>query len=204
MVECVGTLRERRSTLTAPKKLMREKPIPCSLRSTAKLGTLEIQTARVACGPRDVICQTQVSGYAKEGGDIAAPFGLSLLASIQTRGGAHMPDDRCRLGSDDVVIGLDLASAEHQAVVFDRCGAAVDPVPDSPTRAGLENLLRRTTPAALGRAGDARVFAFEATGHLWEAVASALRGFLGERCPSVADYVRRPKATRGTTAAGAC
>jgi len=59
MVECVGTLRERRSTLTAPKKLMREKPIPCSLRSTSKLGTLEIQTARVACGPRDAICQTQ-------------------------------------------------------------------------------------------------------------------------------------------------
>src|SRR5215470_15049088 len=34
----------RPSTLTAPKKLMREKPIPCLLRSTAKLGTLEIQT----------------------------------------------------------------------------------------------------------------------------------------------------------------
>jgi len=28
-----------------------------------------------------------------------------------------MPDDR-RLGSDDVVIGLDLASAEHQVVVL--------------------------------------------------------------------------------------
>ena len=32
------------STLTAPKNLMREKPMPCLLRSTAKLGTLEIQT----------------------------------------------------------------------------------------------------------------------------------------------------------------
>jgi len=32
------------STLTAAKKLMREKPMPCLLRSTAKLGTLEIQT----------------------------------------------------------------------------------------------------------------------------------------------------------------
>jgi len=31
------------STLAAPKKLMRAKPIPCLLRSTAKLGTLEIQ-----------------------------------------------------------------------------------------------------------------------------------------------------------------
>src|SRR5262249_5780859 len=35
--------------------------------------------------PPDVICQTRVSGYAKEGGDIAALFGLSLLASTQTR-----------------------------------------------------------------------------------------------------------------------
>src|SRR5215468_5141000 len=37
-------------------------------------------------------------------------------------GGAHMPDDRCRLGSEDVVIGLDLASAEHQAVVLTAAG----------------------------------------------------------------------------------
>ena len=33
-----------------------------------------------------------------------------------------MSDDRCRLGSDDVVIGLDLASAEHQAVVVTAAG----------------------------------------------------------------------------------
>jgi len=33
-----------------------------------------------------------------------------------------MLDDRCRLGSDDVVIGLDLASAEHQAVVLTAAG----------------------------------------------------------------------------------
>ena len=33
-----------------------------------------------------------------------------------------MPDDRCRPGSDDVVIGLDLASAEHQAVVLTAAG----------------------------------------------------------------------------------
>ena len=33
----------------------------------------------------DITCQTRVSGYAKEEGDIAVPFGLSLLASTQTR-----------------------------------------------------------------------------------------------------------------------
>lgn len=45
---------------------------------------------------------------------------------------------------------------------------------------GLEELLRRTMPAALGRAGGARLFAFEATGHVWEAVAHLLRA-RGER-----------------------
>jgi len=86
-----------------------------------------------------------------------------------------MPDDRCRLGRDDVVIGLDLASAEHQAVVLTAAGQRLPRFRIPHTRAGLEELLRRTTPAALGRAGGARVFAFEATGHLWEAVAYVLR-----------------------------
>jgi len=91
-----------------------------------------------------------------------------------------MPDDRCRLGSDDVIIGLDLASAEHQAVVLTVAGQRLTRFRIPHTRAGLEDLLRRTTPAALGRAGGARIFAFEATGHLWEAVAYVLR-VRGER-----------------------
>src|SRR5215831_10799867 len=37
---------------------------------------------------------------------------------------------------------------------------------------------------------------------LSRAMASVLRGFLGERCPSVADYVRGPKATRGASVVG--
>ena len=86
-----------------------------------------------------------------------------------------MPDDRCRLGSDDVVIGLDLASAEHQVVVLTAAGQRLTRFRIPHSRAGLEELLRRTTPAALGRAGGARVFAFEATGHVWEAVAYVLR-----------------------------
>ena len=91
-----------------------------------------------------------------------------------------MPDDRCRLGSDDVVIGLDLASAEHQSVVLTAAGQRLTRFRIPHSRAGLEELLRRTTPAALGRAGAARVFAFEATGHVWEAVAYVLRA-RGER-----------------------
>ena len=95
-----------------------------------------------------------------------------------------MPDDRCRLGSDDVVIGLDLASAEHQVVVLTVAGQRLTRFRILHSRAGLEELLRRTTPAALGRAGGARVFAFEATGHVWEAVAYVLRA-RGERYVTV-------------------
>jgi transposase len=95
-------------------------------------------------------------------------------------GGAHMPDDRCRLGSDDVVIGLDLASAEHQVVVLTAAGQRLTRFRIPHSRVGLEELLRRTAPTALGRAGGTRVFAFEATGHVWEAVAYILRA-RGER-----------------------
>jgi transposase len=91
-----------------------------------------------------------------------------------------MLDDRCRLGSDDVVIGLDLASAEHQVVVLTADGQRLTRFRIPHSRAGLEELLRRTLPGALGRAGGHRVFAFEATGHVWEAVAYVLRA-RGER-----------------------
>ena len=79
-----------------------------------------------------------------------------------------------------MVIGLDLASAEHQVVVLTAAGQRLTRFRIPHSRAGLAELLRRTTPAALGRAGGARVFAFEATGHLWEAVAYVLR-VRGER-----------------------
>src|SRR5215469_7403335 len=70
-------------------------------------------------------------------------------------GGAHMSDDRCRLGSDDVVIGLDLASAEHQAVVVTAAGKRLTRFRMPHTRAGLEDLLRRTTSAAPGARASA-------------------------------------------------
>ena len=73
-----------------------------------------------------------------------------------------------------------MASAEHQAVVLTAAGQRLTRFRIPHARAGLEELLRRTTPAALGRAGGARVFAFEATGHVWEAVAYVLRA-RGER-----------------------
>jgi len=62
-----------------------------------------------------------------------------------------MPDDRCRLGSDDVVLSLDLASAEHQAIVLTAAGQRLTRFRIPHARAGLEELVRRITPAALGR-----------------------------------------------------
>jgi transposase len=90
-----------------------------------------------------------------------------------------MSDDRCRLSSEDVVIGLDLASTEHQAVVLTGDGRRLTRFKVPHSHAGLDELLRRTAPAVLGR-GGARVFAFEATGHVWEALAYWLR-VAGER-----------------------
>src|SRR5262249_25780255 len=90
-------------------------------------------------------------------------------------GGAHMPDDRCRLGSDDVVIGLDLASAEHQAVVVTAAGKRLTRFRMPHTRAGLGDPLRRPPPPAPRRPGGARVLPCPATGHLGEAVAYVLR-----------------------------
>jgi hypothetical protein len=75
-----------------------------------------------------------------------------------------------------VVIGLDLASAEHQVVVLTADGQRLTRFKIPHSRVGLEELLRRTMPAALSRTGGSRVFAFEATGHVWEAVAYILDG----------------------------
>lgn len=91
-----------------------------------------------------------------------------------------MEDARCRLDHQDVVIGLDLASTEHQVVVLTATGQRLTRFKIPHSRRGLDELLRRTVPAVLGRAGGARVFAFEATGHVWEAVAYVLRA-RGER-----------------------
>jgi len=79
-----------------------------------------------------------------------------------------------RLGQDDVIVGLDLATREHQAVVISSTGKRLTRFRVPHSRKGLEELLRRTTPSILGRPNGKRVFAFEATGHVWPAVAFVL------------------------------
>ena len=85
-----------------------------------------------------------------------------------------MSDKRCRLSPDDLVVGLDLASQEHQAVVLDSSGKRLTRFKIPHSIKGLEELLERTRPERFERVACARVFCFEATGHIWEAVAAFL------------------------------
>jgi transposase len=94
-----------------------------------------------------------------------------------------MPTTSCRpeaVRSDDVIVGLDLASGEHQVTVLDPAGKRLMRFRVPHSRAGIAELLRRTTPAALGVSASGRRFTFEATGHTWEAVANWLT-VAGER-----------------------
>ena len=82
-----------------------------------------------------------------------------------------MPDDRCRLGNEDVIIGLDLASAEHQAVVLTADGQRLTGSRFRIRGRGSRNCSGGPCRQPLSGAEGARVFAFEATGHVWEALA---------------------------------
>lgn len=83
-----------------------------------------------------------------------------------------MSTDRPHLGPDDIAVGLDLGSQGHQAVIVAADGRRLTSFRVEHSRAGLTELMRRAT-AERWRARRA-VFAFEATGHLWEAVAYVL------------------------------
>jgi transposase len=77
-------------------------------------------------------------------------------------------------------VGLDLATIEHQAVVLSMAGKRLTRFRVPHSRKGLAELLRRTAPALLGYPSSRRLFAFEATGHVWEALAFVLKEH-GER-----------------------
>src|SRR5262249_5143782 len=90
--------------------------------------------------------------------------GYPFSRLFKHEGGAHMPDDRCRLGSD-VVIGLDLASAEQQAVVLTAAGQRLTRFRIPHTRAGLElgkwsadYCRRRRAPFVLAASGEGAPF----------------------------------------------
>jgi len=78
------------------------------------------------------------------------------------------------LDTDDIAVGIDLGSREHAVVVLDTAGRRLTRFRVPHSNEGFAELLQRTAPARFGRSTGRAVFAFEATGHFWEAVAHYL------------------------------
>ena len=83
-----------------------------------------------------------------------------------------METKRPNLGPHDIAVGIDLATTGHVVVILDARGRRLTrfKIPHSPD--GLRELCRRSVVLA-GDAGRPW-FAFEATGHVWPAIAHAL------------------------------
>jgi transposase len=80
---------------------------------------------------------------------------------------------RLRLKPEDIIVGLDLAGEQHQAVICRAAGERLTRFRVSHSLRGFDDLLMRTRLLA-PQADRRRVFAFEATGHVWEALAHYL------------------------------
>jgi transposase len=83
---------------------------------------------------------------------------------------------RIRLDPEDIIVGLDLAGEEHQAVIMRMEGERLTRLRVPHSLRGFDDLLKRSRPVVWHSSGR-RVFAFEATGQVWQALAS----FLEER-----------------------
>jgi transposase len=79
------------------------------------------------------------------------------------------------LEGNDIAIGLDLASDRHVVVILSARGERLTRFSILHSRQGISEFLERAVPDRLGRPGGRACFAFEATGHVWEAVAYWLR-----------------------------
>ena len=92
---------------------------------------------------------------------------------------------------DDIIVGIDLAAREHQAVIVDADGRRLTRFRVPHPREGIGELLRRSRPRSW-QAAD-RLFAFEATGHVW----GALRSGATEEPLAPAALRVLPRAARG-------
>lgn len=100
-----------------------------------------------------------------------------------------MERDGRHLVSNDIFVGIDLATRQHQVVVLDTEGRRLTSFKVPHSKAGLTELVQRCTSPRMLRGGARVQFAFEATGHIWEAVGA----FLEER--ALAYSVVNPLAT---------
>ena len=101
-----------------------------------------------------------------------APSPHLRRVSVQSRQSreANVRQDERHHGSDDVFVGIDLATRQHQVVVLDALGHRLTGFKVPHSREGLRELVERCSARRIGRGRGAVHFAFEATGHVWEAV----------------------------------
>ena len=81
-----------------------------------------------------------------------------------------MKQDERHHTSDDIFVGIDLATRQHQVVVLDAQGCRLTSFKVPHSRQGLHELVERCTSPRVRRGRGEAHFAFEATGHVWEAV----------------------------------
>jgi transposase len=80
------------------------------------------------------------------------------------------------LGPNDTVVGMDLGSIEHQVIIKSSAGKRLTRFRITHSIEGLNELLSRARMVRANHGCDGKtVFAFEATGHVWEAVAHFLQ-----------------------------
>lgn len=79
-----------------------------------------------------------------------------------------------RFEVDDVAVGLDLGGERHSVVVLSSAGQRLTSFEIPHSVQGFEELLRRVAPTKWGPTSGRAIFAFEATGHVWEALAHFL------------------------------
>ena len=85
-----------------------------------------------------------------------------------------MKQDERHHTSDDIFVGIDRATRQHQVVVLDARGQRLTSFKVPHSRAGLHELVERCTSRRARREHGQVHFAFEATGHVWEAVGAFL------------------------------
>ena len=88
-----------------------------------------------------------------------------------------MKQDERHHTSDDIFVGIDLATRQHQVVVLDAQGCRLTSFKVPHSRAGLHELVERCTSRRVRREGRVH-FAFEATGHVWEAIGACMTKLL--------------------------
>ena len=101
-----------------------------------------------------------------------APSPHLRIVSVQSRQSreASMRQDERHHTLDDVFVGIDLATRQHQVVVLDGQGHRLTSFKVPHSREGLRELVERCSARRVGRGRGTVHFAFEATGHVWEAV----------------------------------